>query len=457
MTICVYYNKKISAITKENGKYIRHLKNGTSEEITIRDVVYDLAGMYAHFLSRDGKNPLAFDTASNPLSVLDTILTDDGTKNGTPLLDEDFTADILTSVMQGIDTYCNKKCKNYEVAYGIGQFMYKVYQPYEFKPSERIQKLFATFIITGTFIMQMKRKPLARSMYLGIYNAWEWSKNYQKRVFQLQHVKDTCDNLLECTDVFDDPIHDMSQAPQNFRKYSIDNLILIVCIATRIIYTHEKNSFLKESDEREYRSKQEVCIDIIRDEFKYYDMRCQYFLASDEEKDKIRNDTDIEGAYQLRKGYSFDIFTEVTYEYAKKSPYIWYTRKLIASLENKRCGSKAIAEAITKTKADKLDLDCPVCGEYFTDKHFEDLRVQSSIKGFVIGLIAIGVAALVYRYMYVHPIRTAVIEFFLVIFAILGIKGDDGKTLGESVADSSGGLKYGINLNTGESGLWWII
>ncbi len=461
MTISVQYNNNITSITKVDGKYIRHLKNGSSEEILVRDAVYDLAGMYVHFLTSNGKNPLAFDTASKPCTVLDTILTDDGTYNGKPLLDEDFTADMLTSIMQGIDTYCNKKCKNHEVAYGIGQFMYKVYQPYELKPSERIQKLFATFIITGMFIMQMKRKPLARSMYLGIYDAWQWCKNYQIKIFKKQHVKDTCDNLLECTDVFNDPIHDIRKSPQNFRKYSIDNIIMVVYITARMVRIHQEHPFLNKEDSENYEAMGDFGLILLDAGLKYYDLRCQYFLAPDNEKEKISYSTECKGSSGLDHLYGLKPVGKLSYDAFKnavsQAPYMRFTYELMDSWDQ-NLRYMDIAESITGMKADKLDMDCPVCGSYLIYKRRYDYKKKKFRKNIAITIVGVAISVFVTIYALAHPLRWLGMHILLgILFFMFGKAGKNDKSYAEEVFESRSGIAYGVDLSSGRSGVWWIM
>lgn len=447
MTYEIAYNKDITDIKKENGKYVKYYKNGTSIETTASDAAYLVAGMQYYFLTHKGKEPVCKELAANPSALFDTVLTDTGEKSGNPLISEDDTLDILTAIMCGFARYNNNKSKNNEIGYGIGYMAYKLFEAYEETTSKKIYEKFIVFITKGTFVIQMKRKPLAVQIYLGIYDAWIYSKKIQEKLFSNQDyaLDKTCNNTIRNTTY--DSIHDVRNSTSNMRRISIDNVILTYCITGLVVKKDNKTPFLDPNISRKVAQMHEFTNKIFTDALPAYDTRCTYYFGSEDERNKMPAFADEKAQDVILKVRPAS--NELCVD---DCPYLYYLLTQIGCSKGHPSDRGKIATSFTGKTMDKLDPDCTVLWERDYYQAIEQRSIEKKKKNkkilTVVCLLTLGLCV----YTYNHPGIICIIALCIFLYPIglfynsIPEKEKEGSGVGLFVDVSSGNVHLG----------WWI-
>ena len=396
----VPYNKNITDITRDGGKLTRHMSDNTNVTISDRDAIYDIVGMQYYYLTHKGKNPTAAAVAAGPSRIFG-FLTEDGSESGVPILTSDEAFELLGHLTNGIYRFNNKKCMNADVAYGVGWMAYRLYSLYAYKGIEDINRLFYRFISEGTFVFQLNRKPLSRSLYKGLYASWEYTVRIHNNLFDEKKGRLTgyFDDLMKCKDVFDDPIHTRNGVDASCTStFSIDNLVFTYCAAKLISDINKKIP----SVSKEIADKLIPTYTHIEEFFnqmpELYRKRCEYFRIPDDKRRTVKDPkTYVTERAEIRCHVSDMIlyFTkDLTEDYV---PYLFYCLQLFMSDERtKESHYVWLAQKLTGRKYGSLDLDMPILGENYRRKWATQRRNKKIRKAiFIIALLAI-TAVLIY-------------------------------------------------------------
>lgn len=393
------YNKHISDLIKEDGKYYRVLKNGEKVCIEARQAALDIIGIQTHFLLYKGNITDTITAVNDPRLIFEHLTRE----NGKPLLNTNDTLSCLKDLVHGMMRFNNKNCMNCKPAFGIGIMAYLLAEPYLGTPDINFYELFYQLISLGTFALQMRRKPLALSLYKGLYAVWPTAQYFHKEEFSLESVKSCCMNIMECKDVFDDPLHDPNQYPKNMYHLNIDGLIMTRAALYEVVQrkdylrSHGMSQYLFSLYDNAFYYTKKLITEIIP----FYKARCDYECLPATEK-ASEDDPYI----QHSKSYCF--WEEGRNWAYSKYPHLSYIYGIAESCKDNWLFFISNAERAAITRYENFDSDCPILGErtgrpkfrfHFRQHPLPD-KAKTAIKLIIyyaiLGLIVLKVGRMIY-------------------------------------------------------------